>query len=234
MTDAERIYGAPKKADLWGVRRHRLRATAVTQSAERTHHGPEGSTAAAATAMRGDGVGAERVYRSRRLSPPRMKTQRSAPLPGHSKKRTHCGDCRKKTKRLLSTVRVFSEEANPSSAHRAKPSPGGAKGSLHERRLATVLTPEDENPMLRASLPGHSKKRTHCGGRPKKTKALLPAVRVFSEEPKLAGKASASCRLRSLRIPERTHRLRRHLAGSIAGSGRPASGSDWKCLCRVR
>jgi len=28
-----------------------------------------------------------------------------------------------------------------------------------------------------------SKKRTHCGDRPKKTKALLPAVGVFSEQP---------------------------------------------------
>jgi hypothetical protein len=38
-----------------------------------------------------------------------MKTQRSAPLPGHSKKRTHCGDRPNKTKALLPAFRVFSE-----------------------------------------------------------------------------------------------------------------------------
>jgi len=56
--------------------------------------------------------------------------------------------------------------------------------NLDERRLAAVVTPGDENAAL-APLPDDSKKRTHCG-RPKEAKALLPAGRVFSEEPSAA------------------------------------------------
>jgi len=48
--------------------------------------------------------------------------------------------------------------------------------------FATVLTPEDENAPLGA-LPGYSKKRTHCGDRPEKTKALFPATGYFRKSP---------------------------------------------------
>jgi hypothetical protein len=59
------------------------------------------------------------------------------------------------------------------------------KRNLHERGLATTLSPEHGNAALRASA-WPLEKRTHCRGRLKKTKALLLAVSAFSKEPNAA------------------------------------------------
>ena len=49
---------------------------------------------------------------SRLFSPSGIKTQPSAPPPGHSKKRTHCGAGQRKQRRCFSLSEYFSEEPN--------------------------------------------------------------------------------------------------------------------------
>ena len=168
-------------------------------AAERTHDGSEGArlrrqlpgcavTARArneCTAHRATPISNETCMSA--ASNPSMKTRRSAPLPGHSKKRTHCGERPTKTEALLPDVRVFWEEpkrrALPNEAIPARknwqsvptPLPNETCTSAESRRFS----PSRTKTRAPAPPPGHSEKRTHCGELPKETKALLPAFRVF-------------------------------------------------------